>query len=204
MLFSSNKKLSEEEIIRACQKGSEKHFKTIFENYYSQFFGICKRYADSDSEAEDYLQEGFLMIYKNIIKYNFLGSFEGWCKRVMVNVCLNNRRRIKKAQVLSIHSDFEYGEGEGLFVDKSMEDAIEKLNYKDLLASINQLSEAYKTIFNLFVIEGFSHKEIAEMLEINESTSRSNLIRARVKLQELITQKKKLSKQVSNEKREII
>lgn len=138
------------------------------------------RYARSRQEAEDILQEGFIRIFDNIKKFSFNGSFEGWVRRIMINCALRNFRKSSyQREQIGIGDEMDMHEDATVY---------DKLSENELLALINQLPEGYKMVFNLYAIEGFSHKEIADMLEINEGTSRSQLNKARKFLQKKIYQ----------------
>ncbi len=136
-------------------------------------YGVCLQYAGNEEEANDILQEGFIKIFENLSSYRFEGSFEGWMRRIMVNTALEKYRekhnlyRVDDIDSLNeIEAEIEVGEYTGLEAE-------------DLLNMIQALPPQYKIVFNLFAIEGYSHKEIGEMLGISPSTSKSNLSRAR-------------------------
>ncbi len=141
-------------------------------------FGVCLKYSKNYEDAEDTLQDSFLIIFKKINKYKNKGSFEGWMKRIVINEAIQKYRkngplRIVKEEVIE-DSD------EGVIVDES------SLNVDFLLSIIQQLPDRYRLVFNLYVLDNFSHKEIAKLLEISEGTSKSNLSRARKLLQQKI------------------
>src|SRR5688572_12006270 len=141
-------------------------------------FTVCMRYARTRAEGEDMLQDGFIKVFDNISKYNFQGSFEGWVRRIMVNTALKyySRLSFKNEQIGTENLD------EG--VQKA--DALDLIAEKELIRMIGNLPDGYKIVFNLYVFEGYSHKEIAERLNITESTSRSQLVKARKALQQKI------------------
>lgn len=147
---------------------------------------ICIRYARDREEAKDMLQEGYIRVFKNIHQFNFKGSFEGWMKRVMVTTCINIFRKN------SISNITDYVNNESLLILENAQasmhclELLSGMNQEELLGLISKLPPVYRMIFNMNVIEGYSHKEIAETLGINESTSRSNLAKARFKLQEML------------------
>ncbi len=141
-------------------------------------FGVCLRYAKNQMEAEDFLQEGFIRVFKNIKQYNGSGSLEGWIRRVVINVCLEIIR--KEKTMLFINRE-EYQ------TDYTDNPITEYYDTEYLLKAIQSLSEGYRTVFNLYAIEGYSHKEIAGLLEISEGTSKSQLARARQLLQSKLT-----------------
>ena len=171
--------MADEEIIRSCISGDARAQKHLFEKYSRRLMGLCLRYAGDREEAEDMLQEGWIKIFKNLHSFRFEGSAEGWMKRVIVNTCLENLRRNKK---MNNHVDIEMAD-EIKYSDVNASDA---LSAKELLRIIHRLPSGYRTVFNLFAVEGYSHKEIGEMLGINESTSKSQYSRARMHLQKML------------------
>jgi RNA polymerase sigma factor (sigma-70 family) len=146
--------------------------------YSSRMFGVCLRYAGSKEDAQDVLHEGFLKVFEKIGQFEARGSFEGWLRRIMVNTALEKYRSQHK--LVRIQDDIaEYDE-------YSPEDFTESITVSELLLIIRELSPQYRVVFNLYAIEGYSHKEISEMLNISEGTSKSNLSRARIILQEKV------------------
>jgi len=147
---------------------------------------VCKQYARNHEEAKDLLQEGFMKVFKSLDKYDFQGSFEGWIRRIMVNNAINQYKKDSKSLT-------QYTENENLenVSDQNIEieedDGID-IPPEQILELIQELPPGYKMVFNLNIMEGYSHKAIAEMLNITEATSRSNLSKARVKLKERISQ----------------
>lgn len=150
-----------------------KDFQGAVHQHSGMLFTICRRYARDESMAKDFLQDSWLRIYNNLDKYDSSRPFEAWIKRITVNECLKNIRSQKNY----------FEELNDIQVDHT-ETPIEKLNNEDLMVLINALPLVYKTVFNLYVIDGYSHKEIAELLNIKESTSRSKLARGRTWLKE--------------------
>ena len=169
------------DLIRACQKGDKKSRERLYRTYYRKMYGVCLFYAGSEAEALDLLQDGFYHLFRNIGKYSFKGSFEGWMRRLFVNLILQSFR--KKKPLFSIGQDGSYDD------DLGYEHILEEIAAKDLLKIIHELSPQYRMVFNLFAIEGYTHKEIAEQLGISEGTSKSNLSRARSILQEKVKQR---------------
>ncbi len=174
---------TETDIIEGCMNGHRLSQKALYDRYSSKMFGLCLRYAPDYHAAEDLLQEGFVKIYYNIYKYNGSGSFEGWMKRVFINHAIEQLRK----------TDRHFSPED---IDKTPEtvtggnDIINKLNMDDLLSLVRSLPTGYRTVFNLYVIEGFSHKEIAEMLNVTEGTSKSQLARAKTMLQAKLNNKR--------------
>jgi RNA polymerase sigma factor (sigma-70 family) len=158
----------------------------LYDTYYGKMFKVCLRYARDREEAQDIIQEGYIRVFKNMHQYDFQGSFEGWIRKVMVTSAINYFRKNNLRNITDyVDSDILLNIGNSQdFLDDH--DSISRLKANDLLAIIQKLPPVYKIVFNLNAIEGYSHKEISEMIGINESTSRSNLAKARAKLQEMI------------------
>lgn len=169
---------SDEQIIAGCRAGDRKYQELLYQRFASKMFTVCMRYAAESNSAQDLLQEGFVKIFKNIEKFRGEGSFEGWIRRIFVNTCLEFVR--KKANMYVVQDT------ETVKVEYHDENALQKLMKEDLMEMIQSLSTGYRTIFNLYVIEGYSHKEIAELLNVTEGTSKSQLARARYLLQKKV------------------
>jgi RNA polymerase sigma factor (sigma-70 family) len=169
---------SDEQIIAGCRAGDRKYQELLYQRFASKMFTVCMRYAAESNSAQDLLQEGFVKIFKNIDKFRGEGSFEGWIRRIFVNTCLEFVR--KKANMYVVQDT------DTVKVEYQDENALQKLMKEDLMEMIQSLSTGYRTIFNLYVIEGYSHKEIAELLNVTEGTSKSQLARARYLLQKKV------------------
>ncbi len=163
--------MTEERIIQGCINEEKAAQKYLYDAYSPKMYYVCLRYARHASEAQDMLQDGFIKVFDNIGSFKFNGSFEGWIRRIIVNTALNHCRKSSfKQEKLGIED----------YQDKVVQSkAVSNMGEKELLALIQKLPEGYRMVFNLYVIEGFSHKEIGEMLEITESTSRSQLAKSR-------------------------
>lgn len=173
----------EEEIVNGCLKGDTKYQEVLYNSYSKKMYGVCLRYAPSDEAARDLLQEGFIKVFQNLEKFKGEGSFEGWVRRIMVNHSLESLRRLSAK---ATHVDVEeMHEALTVNVDFSRYD----MNY--LLSKVQELAPGYRAVFNLYIIEGYQHNEIAKMLEISENTSKSQLSRARKLLQESLEDVKK-------------
>lgn len=141
-------------------------------------YGVCLRYAGNTDDANDILQDGFIKVYKNIHKFRGDGSFEGWIRRIFVNTSIEHfRKKIKLYNVSEVQENT---------IEDTELSILDTLAVKDLLAIVNELSPGYKTVFNLHEIEGYSHKEIGDMLRISEGTSKSQLARAKGVLKKAI------------------
>jgi len=167
--------ISENELIRLCKRKNATAQKLLYNRYHSSLLGICLRYGKSKDEAEDILQLGMISIFKNINSYLGKGSFEGWMKRIMVNVAIDNLRKNNK---FYYHKDIDEINGKPYFASDIPND----LEVKDILSTIQQLPPGYRMVFNLYAIEGYSHKEISEKLDISENTSKTQLLKARKSL----------------------
>ena len=175
---------SEDQIIKGCIIGERTAQQTLYSRYSPKMFSICLRYAKDYHSAEDILQEGFIKVFKYISNFRREGSFEGWMRRIFVNTAIEHLR--KAVNLYPIVND------EDKPIDIIDENIFDQLDYQDLLTMVQSLSPGYRTVFNLYVIEGFSHKEISKMLEISEGTSKSQLARARVLLQKKLETGRKL------------
>jgi RNA polymerase sigma factor (sigma-70 family) len=170
------------QIIDACIKEDRIVQRILYDTYSKKMLGVCIRYATDTMEAEDILQEGFIKVFNNISQYTHKGSLEGWIRRIMVNTALNKIRNKKIINYTDeLNNDIEYHTTEG---------PIEKMNHNQLLKLIDKLPIGYKTVFNLYAIEGLSHKEIAKKLNHNESTTRTQYHKSKKYLKNLITNEK--------------
>ncbi|HEV8083287.1 MAG TPA: RNA polymerase sigma factor [Chitinophagaceae bacterium] len=143
----------------------------LYQKYSSKMYGVCLRYSGNIEDANDLLQEGFIKIFKNLIKFRGEGSFEGWIRRIFVNTSIEHfRKKVKLYNVTEVQ--------ENTIEDDDL-NILDTLAEKDIISLVNELSPGYKTVFNMHVIEGYSHKEIADILGINEGTSKSQLARAK-------------------------
>lgn len=179
--------MTEDELIQGCIRGDATCQKEVFHRYASHMLGVCNRYARNPADAEDILQDGFIKVFNKIHQFKSEGSFEGWIRRIMVNTALKkySLRRFEK-------------EVSGYDITDKDESSLEPTAYnylteKDLLHLINNLPDGYRMIFNLYVIEGYQHEEIAVMLKIQPGTSRSQLVKARAMLQKQILQSQKVA-----------
>lgn len=167
---------SEKELVDQCRKNKKKAQEKLYRLYAPKMYGVCLRYANNQFEADDILQEGFIKVFLHLKDFRSDGSLEGWIRRTIINTAINfYRKNLKHQNEISI-DDFDAG-------NPNYESVIDKLSAEELLGLIRELPDGYKMIFNLNVIEGFTHKEIGEMLNISENTSKSQLSRARQVLQ---------------------
>ncbi|MBS7333130.1 MAG: sigma-70 family RNA polymerase sigma factor [Weeksellaceae bacterium] len=177
-----------EKIVLLCKKRDRKGQELLYQQFSPILFSICLRYADNYEDAQDTFQEGFILIFNKIDQYNFEGSFEGWMKKIMVNLSLDKYRK---------NHNFKNNEIDQIPNLSSDEDNDEfDYEYDEILSLIQTLPSQYRQVFNLYVIEDYSHQEIADLLQISVGTSKSNLSRARSFLKQKLHQ---LKSQVSNE-----
>lgn len=180
------------ELIEACKKGERSAQKRVFEKFQPQLMGTCLRYTKDQDRAKDILQEAFIKIFSNIEKFEDTGSFEGWMRRVVVNTAIDHLRKKKNDHVFlgedsspEEHRDEQLDEEE----DVKEEEAFKQAKAQEIIEALQHLSPGYRAVFNLYVVENYSHKEIAEMLDINIGTSKSNLAKAKRNLRELLANK---------------
>jgi len=168
------------DIIKGCVEGKTEAQGALFKKYSKLLFGVCIRYTKDSSAAEDVLHEGFIKIFTNIASYKSKGSFEGWMRRIMVNTALERYRKNFQMYPVSEIAEMESKMNTNLIVSE--------LSAQELLVLIKDLPPAYKMVFNLFAIDGYSHREISDILKISIGTSKSNLSRARKILQNKVRQ----------------
>lgn len=173
--------MSEHRLILACKQGKLWARKEVYEHYAPSMMALCRRYVSDADDAKDVLQEGFLKIFTEIGQFSGKGAFGGWVRKIFVNTALDYMRKKNRLKEKELLTDFQYEQQEQI-------PDIENVAADDLMHCIAELPDAYRTVFNLFAVEGFRHQEIAEMLSIPESTSRSYFFRARRLLQESVTQ----------------
>jgi len=171
-------KEQEQEFIKACVKEEEWAQKKLYETYYSSMYPVCLRYAVDEEEALDILHEGFIKIFRHISKYTIGTSLTAWIRRIMVNTSIDYYRKKTRRRTEDIDN--------AIALSDSDPDVVSQMSADEIIAALQKLSPAYRAVFNLYVIEGFSHREIAQQLNITESTSRSNLVKARTKLKNLL------------------
>jgi len=152
---------------------------------YRRLLGVCMRYADDDDEAKDILQNGFIKVFKSVENYKGDGSFEGWVKRIVINTAIDNYRR-KKVKPVVVDSELTDRLGSNMEEEVEDDSIYQQIPIKAVLDAVQYLSPAYRTVFNLYVLEGYNHNEIAEMLTISVGTSKSNLSKARLNLRKML------------------
>jgi RNA polymerase sigma factor (sigma-70 family) len=177
--------MTENELIDQCLKGNRKAQKALFDMFSRKMMSVCLRYAADQEMAEDWLQDGFIKVFTNLDRFKHEGSFEGWIRRTMINTCLDHLRRANR-----LHIDADVSEAEHLAGED--ESSVGKLRHEELLQLIEAMPTGYRTVFNLFAIEGFSHQEIAEQLGVTESTSKTQFRKARTYLMNIIVERENI------------
>ena len=182
-------------IIDGCIAGERRSQQRVYELFYGKMMAVCLRYTKNTDQAKDILQDGFIKVFRSMEKFNRDGSFEGWIRRIMVNTAIDHFRRAKNAYLLlgeerSIE-DFGDQDEEDTLVDEA-EDDLPDLKPADVINAMQKLTPAYRTVFNLYVFEEMTHKEISEVLGINIGTSKSNFAKAKHNLKKLLKKEHKL------------
>jgi RNA polymerase sigma-70 factor (ECF subfamily) len=180
------------EIINGCLNGNRRDQELLYRRHAAKMYSVCLQYSGNDEEARDILQEGYIKIFQNLVHYKHEGSFEGWIRRIMVNTALEKYR--SKHMLYRVDDIDQIPEPDA---EPENEDYA-GLQAVDLMGIIRELPPKYRMVFNLFAIEGYSHKEISKMMNISEGTSKSNLSRARAILQRRVGSFTGLSKTVIN------
>ncbi len=168
----------EDELIKGCLRGEHHAQKLLYETYSSKMYGLCYRYIKDSMQAEDVLVTSFMKIFEKMEQFKHEGSFEGWIRRIVVNEALTYLRRNR-----SVYLETELEQAE---VEPNYKNLSDHLEAEDLLKIVSELPTGYRIVFNMYAIDGYSHKEIAEYLGISENTSKSQLSRARTHLQKVL------------------
>lgn len=178
------KDFTESELIAACVKHDAQAQRVVYERFYAKMLGVCTRYVGNRETAKDVVQDGFVVVFEKIGTFAGTGSFEGWVRKIFVNVALTY---LRKNDALRFSEPIDTSLGKSP-VESSV---LEGIAAKELLQSITEMPAGFRSIFNLYAVEGYSHQEIAQMLHINESTSRSQYSRARNWLQNKLNNKRR-------------
>lgn len=177
----SNKK-EVERLVKGCADGDREYQKLLYEKMYGKMMAVCYRYSPRRDEAEDIFQDGFLKVFDKIHKYNFKGSLEGWIRRIMVNNAIDYLR-VKKRKYNFTEPINEFADVKD---ESDEEDIYEGISAQTILELVQKLSSSYRLIFNLYVLDGYSHHEISKKLNISEGTSKSNLSKAKANLRMMV------------------
>lgn len=177
-----------EQLIDACRNNDRKAQKRLYEHYFGRMYAICLRYMKREEEALEVLNTGFYKVFKNIAQFKNQGSFEGWVKRIVINTALDAIKEHKNYNQ-NISPNSEYLE---IYNGETENEVVSKFNVQEIMELVNQLPPMAKAVFNMYAIDGYSHKEIGDALEISEVTSRTYLHAARQKLKVLLKKKDKV------------
>ena len=172
--------MNDSDLIKGSIAGDSKIQEALYQKYAPKMYAVCLRYAGNNDDAQDLLQEGSIKVFRNLEKYRHEGSFEGWMRRIFVNTSIEQYRR--KVHLNSISEQEERG------IEDASVSVLDQLAERDIIQLVQELSPGYRAVFNLYVIEGYSHKEIGELLSISEGTSKSQLARAKSILQKKVAE----------------
>lgn len=175
--------MSEEAILQGCLKNQPAAQQELYSRYSPKMLSVCYRFARNREDAEDMLQEGFIRVFTQIHQFQSKGSFEGWIRRIIVHTCINHLKKHKK-----FNDSVDIAQAQTLQVREDSVPSI--IQAKQVIECIRMLPIGYRTVLNLFAIDGYTHREIAGMLDIEESTSRSQYTRAKAMLEQILVQKK--------------
>lgn len=177
--------MTEKELVKGCVREDRRCQQELFLRYSGKMLAVCLRYTRHRMEAEDILQDAFIKVFDNISKFEFKGSFEGWIRRIVINTALKNySKKSFKQEQIGLENQPE------LPLEPEIYNTLQE---EELLRLISRLPDGYRVVFNLYAVEGYSHKEIADLLGIQESTSRSQLVKARKMLQGMIVDLQKIA-----------
>lgn len=175
------------EIVNGCLNDDRRSQEALFKMFYGKMLAVCSRYISDPDTAQEVLQEGFIKVFDKLEVFDFKGSFEGWVRRIIVNTAIDSIRKSKRAPILKEKdTDFKVDSMDHIEENETIE--LTELKASIAMKAIEKLSPGYRTVFNLFVIEEYSHKEIAEILGISEGTSKSNLSKAKLNLKRILTE----------------
>lgn len=167
-----------QDLIRGCRKKERKSQKGLYQLFYSYAMKMCIRYAKDKEEALELINDGFMRVFTNIHKYDPAKPFRPWLATIMINTSIDHyRKQVKRMEMEELNAKHEMEDREGI---------LSRIHYEDLIKLVQRLSVAYRTVFNLFAIDGYSHEEIASMLSISVGTSKSNLFKAREQLKKML------------------
>jgi RNA polymerase sigma-70 factor (ECF subfamily) len=176
--ITQNTEEKESLLIQACVKEEAWAQKILYETYYPKMIGVCMRYSNDYEDARDILNEGFIKVFRFIEKYKIGTSLESWIRRIMINSSIDYYRKEIRHRSEDIDT--------AMYKLSDQTDVVSDFSAQDILKAVQKLPPAYRAVFNLYVIEGYSHKEVSDELGITESTSRSNLVKARNRLKDML------------------
>ena len=178
--------MDEKTLVEACIEGDYRAQKRLYQLYASQMMGVCMRYSSCVADAEDILPAGFIKVYNHLDSFTGQGALGGWIRRIMINVALQRYRENKNMELVRV-------EDSDLHLREVSDDVLSKMHADELMKKLQLLPIGFRTVFNLYAIEGFKHSEIAKQLGISEGTSKSQYSRSRAMLREMIENEKPLS-----------
>lgn len=170
-------KYSESELVEGCKNGEPQYQKALYQQYNRLLYGLCLRYSDNADDAQDIMQDGFIRIFSKLNTFRGQGSFEGWMRRIMVHTAIEHYRRNSRFFMVDVE------QAKGIELDANV---LSNMGREEIMNLVKQLPVGYRTVFNLYVIEGYTHQEIGLMLDISTGTSKSQLSRAKKILKEKI------------------
>ena len=173
-------------LIKACINGERKSQQILYQSFYGKMLGICARYANDINEAKDILQDGFIKVFIKLDTFENKGSLEGWVRRIVINNAIDHVRKKKGFLINFDDEETIFENAKNGYYDEFEPEKHSDLNAERIIKLVQKLTPAYRIVFNMFVIENYSHKEIAEKLNISVGSSKSNLAKAKLKLKELI------------------
>lgn len=184
--------LDEEQLVDGCLAGERASQKQLYERYYGSMLAVCIRYTGNREEARDVLHEGFVKIFKNLGSFQRGTNLSGWIRRVMVNTSIDHyRKESRTPPSMDIETAYYLAD---------VNDVVADMSAQEILDLVQVLPAAYRTVFNLYVVEGYQHREISDLLGISEGTSKSNLAKARLRLQYLILESRKTTQHTEGER----
>jgi RNA polymerase sigma-70 factor (ECF subfamily) len=169
-------------LIDGCLKNDRRSQEALFKLFYGKMLSVCMRYTADRDRAQEVLQEGFIKVFDKLAGFDYTGSFEGWLRRIITNTAIDSLRKAKRDPFLSENDNyFKFSDSNPMIAKEEVD--LTELKAEIALQAVQRLSPAYRTVFNLYVVEEYTHKEIAAILGISEGTSKSNLAKAKIKLQ---------------------
>lgn len=176
--------MSDQELVARCQKGEREAQHELFKRYAGKMMTVCRRYFSSIEEAEDILQEGFIKVFERLHQWQGTGALGGWIRTIMINTALTQIRSQKKWKDTADVNTLEN-------IDSDTVSALQQLQAEEILQLIEKMPSGYRTVFNLFAIEGYGHKEIGEMLGISENTSKTQFLKSKEWLKKTLAEQEK-------------
>lgn len=173
------------QIIEGCIRNERKYQEKLFEIYYGKMLMVCRRYTKDEDSAQEILQNGFIKVFEKVELFDFKGSFDGWVRRIVANTAIDAIRKSKRMPYLS-ENETEFVTASENLIEEAEELEFRTIQANVALKAVEELTPGYRAVFNLYVFEEYTHKEIAEILGISEGTSKSNLAKAKQNLQRII------------------